>query len=645
MREMMEKAPEWFKAIDPEPHLYSAYSNDPETSKAFQQFKQDNSDHLKLLFCIDMLNEGVHVDDIAGVILFRPTVSPIVYKQQIGRALSAGRDGSAVILDIVDNVSNLYSIGAIQEEMDEAIQFYRELGEESDIVNEHFRIIDEVRECRKLFDQLENTLSASWDLMYAQAKRYFEENGDLLPLQSYVTEDGYHLGQWIVTQRINYSHKKLSASRTKRLEQIGMNWMTRNERFWEECYALAKAYDAEHGNLTVPRTEMKLSAWLTCQRKKYREDQLTEEQIQRLNAIGMVWEPEDTWMARYQEACQFYEKNGHLDIPATYVTEDGNYLGAWYRTVRGQYKDGTLSDERIALLEKIGIQWTSVKLRNWMNYYELARDYYQQHGDLNVTADYTTPDGTRLGTWISGQRYSYQKGRLSAEQIELLNQIGMSWHRDISRWERGYQYAEEYCKQNGSANPVVDYVTEDGFALGAWIATQRLKYRNGKLKHSQVERLEQLRIDWTPNESAWEKGYQHAKKYFEMHGNLKCACSFQTEDGFKLGSWIGNQKTRYRKQQLTQEQIEKLEEIGMVWNRLEEQWNEGYNHAKQYFQENQTLAVPQNYCCPDGYHLGDWLQTQKKMFRQGSLQERRQVLLEELGVRFGKNGAERDKSA
>jgi hypothetical protein len=286
-----------------------------------------------------------------------------------------------------------------------------------------------------------------------------------------------------------------------------------------------------------------------------------------------------------------------------------------------------------------------VKLRNWMNYYELAQTYFQQHGNLNVNADYTTPDGIRLGTWISSQRYSYQKGRLPAEKIELLNQIGMSWHRDISRWERGYQYAEEYCKQYGSANPILDYVTEDGFTLGAWIATQRLKYRNGKLKHSQVERLEQLRIDWSPKESFWEKGYQHAKKYFEMHGNLKCACSFQTEDGFKLGSWIGNQKTRYRKQQLTQEQIEKLEGIGMVWNRLEEQWNEGYDHAKQYFQEHQALAVPQNYCCPDGYHLGDWLQTQKRMFRQGSLQQKRQFLLEELGVRFEKNEAERDKSA
>ena len=70
--------------------MYQAYSDDPNTDKAFSDFKTDTSNRLKLLFCIDMLNEGVHVEGISGVILFRPTISPIIYKQQIGRALTAG---------------------------------------------------------------------------------------------------------------------------------------------------------------------------------------------------------------------------------------------------------------------------------------------------------------------------------------------------------------------------------------------------------------------------------------------------------------------------------------------------------------------------------------------------------------------------
>lgn len=117
MHEMIDRVDEWFYKVDEKPNVYIAYSNHPATSKAFSDFKKDDTDHLKLLFCIDMLNEGIHVDDISGVILFRPTVSPIIYKQQIGRALSASKSKYPVIFDIVNNIENLYSIGAIEQEM------------------------------------------------------------------------------------------------------------------------------------------------------------------------------------------------------------------------------------------------------------------------------------------------------------------------------------------------------------------------------------------------------------------------------------------------------------------------------------------------------------------------------------------------
>ena len=62
-----------YKRQDKKPHIYTAYYNDASTSKAFAEFKKDTGSHLKLLYCIDMLNEGIHVDDVDGVILLRPT--------------------------------------------------------------------------------------------------------------------------------------------------------------------------------------------------------------------------------------------------------------------------------------------------------------------------------------------------------------------------------------------------------------------------------------------------------------------------------------------------------------------------------------------------------------------------------------------
>lgn len=62
-----------------------------------------------------MLNEGIHVDDVDGVILLRPTVSPIIYLQQIGRALSAGSEKTPVIFDLVNNFDSLYCIDCLKK--------------------------------------------------------------------------------------------------------------------------------------------------------------------------------------------------------------------------------------------------------------------------------------------------------------------------------------------------------------------------------------------------------------------------------------------------------------------------------------------------------------------------------------------------
>ena len=301
LQEMIEKVPEWFYGIDREPHIYSAYSDDPETSKAFSAFKEDTSEHLKLLFCIDMLNEGVHVDDLSGVILFRPTVSPIIYKQQIGRALCAGKKNEPVIFDVVNNIENLYSIGAIEQEMQAAINYYHYIQSEDTVVRERFEIIDELREARALFERLNETLTTSWEQMYDYAKTYYEEHGNLQVQHRYKTLDGYALGNWIFAQRRIRNgeiYGSLDEDRIAKLDAIGMTWENYRDLSWNRYYEAAVSYCDEHGHLNVPtqyRAEgIWLSKWLNEQKQIYRGNRknkhLSAEQIKRLEAIGMMWE-------------------------------------------------------------------------------------------------------------------------------------------------------------------------------------------------------------------------------------------------------------------------------------------------------------------------------------------------------------------
>jgi len=442
MQEAMDKVNEWFHLIDKKPQVYHVYSDDAETSKGFRDFKanEDNS-HLRLLFCIDALNEGVHVENVSGVVLLRPTVSPIIYKQQIGRALSASKRTKPVVFDIVNNIQSLYSIDAIREEMEVTLQYYRSENLEDDIINDTFEVIDEVHDCLELFDALEDTLTVSWDTMYLKAKKYYEEYGNLLIPVSYMSKDGYGLGRWIRTQRVS--------------------------------------------------------------RKQY--EKAYPERIKKLDEISMVWEPvlQNKWLRNYELAKEYYKSNNNLTIPNDY--------------------------------------------------------------EVNILDSKGNENKIKLGIWLSSQRDSLAKGRMSEKKKQLLDEIGMSWDRFEDKWEIGFNEAKKYREEIGDINFVSpDYEGEDGFNLNRWLHTQRERNRNGKISDDRKQRLEELGFKWSVHEAFWEKGYSHALSYIEENGNLKVPNGYECEDGFKLRSWVVNQKSRYKKGTLTDEQIEKLKKIGCI---------------------------------------------------------------------------------
>ena len=57
---MESQAADGFNKVDKKPHIYTAYYNQASTSKAFAEFKNTGWT-ASLLYCIDMLNEGIHV--------------------------------------------------------------------------------------------------------------------------------------------------------------------------------------------------------------------------------------------------------------------------------------------------------------------------------------------------------------------------------------------------------------------------------------------------------------------------------------------------------------------------------------------------------------------------------------------------------
>lgn len=642
MREMIDLSSEWFKDVDENPHIYSAYSNDPETSKAFIDFKADSSNHLKLLYCIDMLNEGIHVENVSGVILLRPTVSPIIYKQQIGRALSASKDNDAVIFDIVLNIENLYSVDAIEDEMQVATAYYRFRGEDNEIVNGHFKIIDEVKDCKKLFDKLEGVLSTSWDIMYNCAKEYYSENGNLNVPKRYVTSDGYTLGSWLNTQRSVYSGRvkgNLSDAQIQKLEAIGMRWENVNDIKWNTYYKAAQKYYKEHGNLRVPITAdeydgVELGRWIS-QLRNYRKSgthtaALTTERISDLDKIGMIWDvPDYLWETYYHSAVLYHQENGNLDVPSYYVDKNGIKLGAWILAIRSARKNknskrAELTDSQIAKLDGLGMIWKSKNEAAWEQFYQEARRYYKENGNLNVPASYITDTGCRLGRWVRGQRDKYPDS-LSKAKIQRLAEIGMIWSLD-DPWEYKFKLVKKYYDKFGDLNMPADYVDE-GVWVARWLSEQISRF-NGKVKGKELtaEQSEMLRsVGVVKNKSrldiAWEEQYSEVKKYYSENGDLNIPKNLLSKNGKNLYIWIEHQKEKKRNGKLSSERIGRLNELGIVWNN-EPPWEIGFRHAKEYFDSYGNLLAESKYICADGYKLGNWLTNQRSLYRSNDSQRK-----------------------
>lgn len=649
--EMLSHVSEWFSKVDKNPKVYKVYSDNPEASGEFAEFKADKSENLKLLFCIDMLNEGVHLDDIDGVILFRPTVSPTVYKQQIGRALTAGKSGTPVIFDIINNFQNLYSMGAIEQEMACAISYYNSLGESEKITVDKFEIIGIVNDCVELFDKLNETFTAGWDEMYRCACEYYSEYGDLNVPNKYKAANGLSLGNWLNTQRGVRNGKingVLTEERIEKLDKLGMRWESVSDMNWDRNFSAAVEYAKKYGELSpkatyITENGIKLGSWIsnirTYRKCGIQRNYLTEERIAELDKIGMIWDvPNYIFERIYYAALEYFRSHGDLDVPANYVSESGIRLGNSVRNYRAARKNGALNDLQIARLDEIGMLWDDKFTRTWENGFEHAKAYFVQNGNLDVPTMFVCEDGFKLGAWIANHREK-SGTRITEERRKRLNSIGMIWKK-TDPWEVRFALAKKYFDEHGNLDMPNDFKV-DGTWIAKWLNEQKHIYhgrREGKsLTDEQIKKLESIGMQWRDRkEIIWLSRYELLKKYKDKNGNIDVPKDYVADDGFMLGTWVKRQILYCKKGMLTDEQVGLLRDAGVYLDNLtfEEIWDRNYNAAQKWYNENDDLNVPQDYITDDGINLYNWLKNQKYNYKNGKLSEKNAKKLRQLGMNF-----------
>lgn len=278
----------------------------------------------------------------------------------------------------------------------------------------------------------------------------------------------------------------------------------------------------------------------------------------------------------------------------------------------------------------------------WEVLCQAAADAAVKEGTLELPRSYTIHSGVPVGKWLELQRQvqaGQRPGRLTAEQAAKLEKLGIRWnHRLEAAWEKGFASAQKYRTEHGDLLVPVRYRDKNDFALGEWIVYNRQRYLGGNLTQNRIERLEAIGMVWSTSNDLWEQNYAAATQYYLEHGDLEVPIKYETSSGFGLGVWLGAQRAAHKAGELPQEQVERLDALGMDWtNRNDRKWMSLYDVATAYYHEHGNLNVPSEYVTPDGVLLGKWVARQRYAYlnpdrSSARVTPERKALLDKLGM-------------
>ncbi|MRX94014.1 Helicase associated domain protein, partial [Parabacteroides goldsteinii] len=381
--------------------IHNGLSN-RENEKTLRRFRRETG-KLHVLFSINMLIEGLHVEGVDAAMFLRRTESYVVALQQLGRCLKAGSDRHPVVLDFVNNLSGR----SVYEAMSRELVYHPAIRAPKSFKGfMEFEVTGFLSDIRARVDDMLAELDA-WPVMYERLIEYKEREG------RWPQAAEGKLGNWCNTQRIARKKGTLSEDYISQLDRIGFEWEVQDSR-WMQYYEELKGFMVvEHR--CPKRGENKLNTWCNTQRQARKKGLLSNERIRLLDSIGFWWEQDldSLWAENWQQVLIYYKK--HKRWPKS---NEGK-AGSWCNTQRKNRKQGLLSAERIARMDAEGFIWTIDDV--WMENYEKLQQFFSENNR------WPTARENKLGSWCFVQRRALKKGELSSDRRSLLDKISFPW--------------------------------------------------------------------------------------------------------------------------------------------------------------------------------------------------------------------------
>lgn len=442
--------------------------------------------------------------------------------------------------------------------------------------------------------ELDEYVAETWERGVAAATRFQACHGhlDVRPSDPRDPLDSdLDLSTWMKDRRSDRHRGRLSADQIAELDAVGMLWDV-HQTVWENNFALAAAFYAEHGHLRVPMTlrinnhrgeKISLVNWVDTQRSKH--DKLTDDQVARLSAIGMDWDPIATrWDNFITTLRAFHAKHGHINVPVDLTTEIGVNVAHALANYRKQHRRGTLARERLQILDELGVDWQPGASGVWGRMTKALQEFYDVHGDIFVPADYLSSNGVNVSDWLYQQRAKYAAGKLTAEQIAILDGYGMVWE-SRNAWSRVISNLRRLRAEHGHIN--VSSREGEGTLFNRFLYGQLVQlsgqHAAGTLDRAKFTALTALGIDWsrytsadptsagaapprpaTGNDNSWVKGIRELQTYVTTVGPaIAMKASYCAPSGFRLGNWLARQRAIVATGAMPVQRVQQLIDLGV----------------------------------------------------------------------------------
>lgn len=278
-------------------------------------------------------------------------------------------------------------------------------------------------------------LEESWMATYEEVKRRAAEQGHFAFDDHEVTSHGVVLVNWCAAQRSRHRAGKVPERRVALLEAIGFPWDAAQDRWMRRYNELMKLHERRGTLLRLPAATPE-STWLEGQRALFRNGRLAPWQLRHLAAVGIDFRNrrEVTWDNTYEELKAFHAEEGHWAVPKDLVSVDGVKVGLWARSQRGKRKNGSLSQRKVALLDKIGFPWDPAQER-WDTRCVELKQFHTAHGHINLPAG-------QLRSWLYQQRKKRHNGDLTLDAERRLGAVDPLWYDEqaslLSARTRGF---------------------------------------------------------------------------------------------------------------------------------------------------------------------------------------------------------------